>query len=135
MSCDTWPIIGYGIEIDDIYGYFDKDKIIDILKERHIDVPDPEHFEESIYDEYGDFACFIASLDEIGILQYAYDGDGKQFILFPPCYPWGKRPDHNELKTREGVEKFIANILMKVCDISAEDVSKYTNYISTTGWG
>ena len=134
MSCDTWPIVGYGIEIDDIYEYFNKDKIIDILETRHIDVPDPEELEECIYDEYGDFAGFVASLDETEILDHIDDGNGHQFVLFPPCYPWWKKTDHNELKTKEGVEKFIANILIKVCDISAENVNKYIHYVSTTGW-
>lgn len=135
MSSDTWPIVGYGVDIDDIYDYFDRDKIINILKEKHIEVPDPEHFEETIYNEYDDFAYFIASLDETGILEYAYDGDEKSFVLFAPYYPWQKRPDHNELKTREGVEKFIANILIKVCDISVNDIIRYIHYINTTGCG
>lgn len=135
MSRDTWPIVGYGIDVDDIYGYFNRDKIIDILNERHVNVPNPEDFEESIYDEYGDFAYFIASLDETGILEYAYDGDGRQFVLFPPYYPWQKRPDHNELKTKEGVENFIVNVLMKICDDSSDSIKGNIQYISTTGCG
>ena len=135
MSMSYWGIVGYGVCLDDIDTYLDKDKINKLVRKMNPEI----EFEEDVFDDYtfyGDpynnLAEFLCEFDGKHILTWEDDGQGKAFFMYEPIYPWLKYPKPLPRSVDE-VKKLIISILMNVCNATEEELGREIGYIST--WG
>ena len=137
MSVDYWSIFGYGIELSDIIKYIDKNKVITELKKLVHDTEIPDDTDD-IFEldalcgyPYNYFAEFLCDLDERNVLTWDSDGDGNEYLMYTPNYPW--YTEYTPQSPQE-VAKIITEVLDKVC--SMPDNMKYPiGYIDTIGYG
>lgn len=134
---EHWGIKGFGVDIDDIWRYIDKEKVNALVREL---IPD-QKFEEDVFDDdtfcgypYYNFAEFLCDLDDKHIMDFDDDGNGKCYFLFMPSYPWSR--SKFEPMTAQECEEYILDTLHKVCNVNSDDeLSQYIKYINTTGCG
>lgn len=135
MSVSYWGIVGFGVCLDDIDKYLDKEKINILVRKLNPDI----EFNEDVFDDYTfcgepytNLAEFLCELDYRHILSWADDGNNRAFFLYEPVYPWLSNSDKQPKSINE-VKDYIISVLKKVCNTSYEDLSKEIDYIST--WG
>ena len=137
MSVLRWPIIGYGVTIDDISRYININKVgyelQRLLPNDNININE-NLLESDLFngDPYCYFAEFLCDLTDTKWFNYDTDGEGREFFFYPATYPW-QRQD-NEPKSEEDVDKEIVAILNKVCDLPDNETYPI-EYIEETGWG
>jgi len=136
MSMDYWGITGYGVCLDDIEKYLDREKVNKIIRQMFPD----EEFTEDVFDgfmfcgdPYTNFAEFLCEFDDRKILTYDDDGQGVAYFLYVPPYPW--KAKENEPKTRKELEDYMISILRRVYDTDDCDLRNSLDYISTWGAG
>ena len=137
MSVSYWGIVGYGVCLDDIDKYLDREKINILVRKANPDI----EFEEDVFDDYtfcGDpysnLGEFLCELDDRNILSWDDDGNGRGFLLYEPIYPWLNNPS-NQPKSMNETKDHIISVLKKVCDATYEELSKEIDFISTWGCG
>lgn len=134
MSMDYWGIIGYGIEIQDIYRHINKEKVNKLVRELNPNLK----FEDDVFDDdtfignpYNSFAEFLCELDKNSLFTYDTDGHDRDYFMYAPVYPWAAKK--NEPSTEKECKNKMINILQQVVDLSDEEISKYIHYINDYG--
>ena len=136
MSMDYWPIIGYGVNLDKIYKYLNKEKVQKLIQDLNPnEIIDDDVFEDDTFygGLYTSFAEFLCELDDSHIFSYDDDGNNIEYFLYPPRYSWMKRK--NDPKTVAECDDMIVKVLKKVYDISDEELKTHIEYIDTVGMG
>jgi len=136
MSMSYWPIVGYGVNLDELYEYLNKDKVNALIRDM---IPN-EEFEEDVLEDdtfyggvYTSFAEFLCELDDSKVFSYENDGATTEYFLYQPRYWWKKKS--NDPKTAAECDDMIAGVLKKVYDISDEELKTHIDYIDTVGMG
>ena len=136
MSMDYWGIIGYGVCLDDIYDYLNREKVNTLVRK----LLPKETFEEDVFDDdtfygnpYNNLAEFLCDLDEDKIFSWNDDGQGAPYFLYFPSYPW-QRKENEPTDVNEVTDKMV-KILHKVYDMPINELRKMIHYISTYGCG
>ena len=137
MSVTRWPIIGYGIKIDNIAKYINNNKVkkeISNLLPNETTIFDEDILQSDCFcgNPYYYFSEFLADLDNHRWFTYDSNGDGDEFFLYPPKYPWEIRDD--DPKSMEDIDKRLIEILNKICDMP-DEYGYLIDYIEEEGWG
>ena len=121
MSKCYWTIEGVGLKTNDIQRYLDTEKLVKLFHEQ---LPEDEELNEMISAEdysafelrdflYGEpfqnLADVLCHCDDSNTLTYGDDGEGTDYLYYPPSMPWERR--ENEPQTEDCV---IANIIKAV---------------------
>ena len=137
MSWTHWGIVGYGVDLDDIEKYINKEKVNLLVRE----INPLENFDEDVFEDdtfcgnpYQNFGEFLSELDETKTIIWDDGGDsGKHFFLYEPKYPWMIK--NNDPASYEDIENRIINVLIKVSDIDKETLRSKIDFISDYGSG
>lgn len=138
MSVCRWGITGYGVNIEKIYEYIDKEKVNAIVRKLIPDInlkEDDDVFEDNTfcYEPYSSFAEFLCEFDDKNIMTWDSDGDGGEYFLYKPKYPW--EINNNDPKHIEEITEYIIRILQRVFSIPAIILRDYITYIDEVGVG
>jgi len=137
MSMCYWGIVGYGVCIEDIAKYINHEKVNSIIrtlfKEEDFHENDDVFEDDTFYgNPYTNFAEFLCDLDDDKIFSYDDDGQGRNFFLYVPRYPWHSKPDKEPETIEECEDKMVA-VLQKVCNATDEQLKDCIKYISESG--
>lgn len=64
----------------------------------------------SRYEEDESFGHIFFGADTLNVLCASDNGDGKQFILYPPSYPWNE--EMQVLKSIDSVKEYLCEVVM-----------------------
>ena len=134
MSRCYWGITGYGICLNDIAKYLNKEKVVGYLKRISPNQTiDEDPFENDTFygNPYNSFVEFLLEFDEKNILDYESDGQDAEYLLYTPPYPW--TATKNEPKSLNELKDYIYSILRKVYDASADILYDAMYYVDTAG--
>lgn len=137
MSVSYWGIVGYGIDLDNIAEYLNKEKVNLLVRKNN----PKEIFEEDVFEDdtfygnpYSGFGEFLSELDETNTIGWNNSGNtGKDYFLYEPKYPWTVK--NNDPTGYEDVENRIIKALLKVYDITEEEIKSKIGYIDDYGCG
>lgn len=137
MSWSHWGIVGYGIDIDDIFEYINTEKVNKLVRELN----PKEEFEEDVFDDdtfygnpYQNFGEFLSELDKTNTIIWDDGGDsGKHYFLYCPKYPWQIK--NNDPLSCEDIADRIVDVLTKICDTEVNILRSKIDYISDYGSG
>lgn len=138
MSVSYWGIVGYGIRLDDIGKYINKEKINILVRELN---PNIEfNNEDNVLDDdtfsgdpYCSIAEFLTELDDTHSLIWDTSGNlGNEYLYYAPDYPWHKH--EKDPKSFDEIRERIQNVIQKVYDIETEDLKPYITDICMAGY-
>ena len=139
---DYWGITGYGINIDDIMDFVDKEKVKNIVCSLFKELsPEDDIFDDDTFsgNPYNGFAEFLCDIDDTNLIGCETDGQGTSYFLYIPPYPWLVR-GVPQPKNSEEVAQIIIKTLSKVCNFDINNAKEYENirkridYIDTYGY-
>lgn len=138
MSMDYWGIVGYGVCVQDIEQYIDKEKVNILVRDINVNCCD---FTEDVFEDdtfcgnpYQNFGEFLSELDETNTIIWDDGGESqKAFFLYVPKYPWMYR--NNDPKSIKDVEDRIIKVLKMVCNATEEELKKKIDFINDYGCG
>ena len=138
MSVSYWGIVGYGIEVNDIKKYINKEKVNKLVRQLN---PNAEisNSDDVLIDDtfngdlYSSIAEFLSELDDSHSLIWDTGGNlGGDYLYYAPDYPWHKH--ENDPKSFDEVRERIQKVIQKVYDIKSEDLEPYITNICMAGY-
>lgn len=125
MSVEYWMIEGVGVCVSDLRPCINTDKFLNFLKEQRLDEPIPEDEDVESYiddcieglDGLGNVFCLC---DATATLTYCDNGDGDDYLYYPPSMPWER--SENEPETLEEVHKALVNAIQHLTDLTVDEI-------------
>ena len=151
MSYNTWTDYGYGVCTSELKKELEVNKIIELVKlaprlysDMQDDIKTNGMYEESYeiltdfvdnYSDvgYGGLATILQAVikEQEGIELYVCDDfDGKNYLIYPPIYPWQMYTQKESLLTEKGIAEMIGKYLHIVTD---EDLTVGYQSVSNGG--
>ena len=127
MGKAYWVCEGIGIRTSELFPFLSTSKCIELIKEQTGNdvVPEEDGFDigdylyGTVFENLADMLCHC---DDTSTLTYGDNGDGEHYFYYIPTYPWNCRV--NEPKNISEVHERIKNAVMRICDISEEQIKK-----------
>ncbi len=139
MSMDYWGIVGYGLCLNDIEEYINREKFNQVVRDIN---PNLQFDEDDVFDDdtfcggiYVNLAHFFTELDTNNNFCYEDNGDGECYLLFEPSYPWETNYRKREPKTKEEVKERLINLLTPFYNMPINILKEKIDYINTMGCG
>lgn len=133
---NTWMIYGIGMETQPVEDNLNAEKLEAELRKipefanALSAIGDAQHYdshEEWVSEVFAELqidsaAELLSRLDDTQTLTYSGDGNGNNYLFYPPSFPWQRI--ENEPETAEQVIENITKLVRSVTDMTAEEITQ-----------